>query len=60
MSERVVIQQFVVEAMRSLDQLSSIEGLRLSALFPFGRLLERRRQARKNQQSHAAAAKGDG
>jgi MFS family permease len=58
-SERVVIQQFVVEAMRSLDQLSSIEGLRLSALFPFGRLLERRRQARKNQQSHAPA-KGDG
>jgi len=46
-SQRRVIQEFVLEAVRSLDQLSSIEGLRLSALFPFGRLLERRRQARK-------------
>jgi MFS family permease len=45
-SERVVIQQFVAEAMRSLDHLSSVEGLRVTALFPFGRLLERRRQAR--------------
>jgi len=46
-SQRRVIQEFVLEALRSLDQLSSIEGLKVSALFPFGRLLERRRQARK-------------
>jgi MFS family permease len=52
-SERTVIQQFVLEAIRSLDQLSSVESLRVSALFPFGRLLERRRQARKAKEAIA-------
>ena len=45
-SERQVIQQFAAEAVRSLDQLSPIEGLRAAILFPFGRLVERRRQPR--------------
>lgn len=45
-SERVVIQQFAAEAVRTLNQLSSIEGLRAVILFPFGRLSERRRQPR--------------
>lgn len=54
-SYRMVIQEFVLEAMRSLDQLSSVEGLRLATLFPFGRLIERRRQAREQRD---AAAKG--
>jgi MFS family permease len=45
-SERVVIQQFAAEAVRTLDQLSPIEGLRAVLLFPFGRLSERRRQPR--------------
>jgi hypothetical protein len=50
-SQRTVIQQFVQEAVRSLDHLSSVEGLRLAALFPFGRLIERRRQARPKQEA---------
>jgi MFS family permease len=45
-SERQVIQQFTAEAARTLDQLSTIEGLRAVLLFPFGRLVERRRQPR--------------
>jgi MFS family permease len=45
-SERVVVQQFVVEAVRSIDQLSSIDSLRMAILVPFGRLIERRRQPR--------------
>jgi MFS family permease len=46
-SERQVVQQFVLEAFRTLDQLSSIEGLRLAILIPFARLFERRRHARE-------------
>jgi MFS family permease len=45
-SERQVMQQFAAEAVRTLDQLSTIEGLRAAILFPFGRLAERRRQPR--------------
>jgi MFS family permease len=45
-SERQVIQQFAAEAVRTLDQLSPIEGLRAAILFPFGRLSERRREPR--------------
>jgi MFS family permease len=45
-SERVVLQRFVMEALRTLDQLSPIEGLRVVMMFPFGRLVERRRAAR--------------
>jgi MFS family permease len=42
-SERVVLQRFVMEALRTLDQLSPIGGLRVVMMFPFGRLVERRR-----------------
>ena len=35
-SERVVIQRFAAEAVRTLDQLSPIDGLRAVILFPFG------------------------
>lgn len=45
-SERTVMQQFVLEAVRSLDQLSPIEGLRTVILLPFGRLRERRLKPR--------------
>jgi len=45
-SERAVVQQFVIEAVRSLDQISPIEGLRTVILFPFGRLRERRLKPR--------------
>lgn len=47
-SERHVVQQFVLEAFRTIDQLSSIEGLRLTILIPFARLFERRRYVRRN------------
>jgi MFS family permease len=47
-SERLVVQQFVLEAFRTIDQLSSIEGLRLAILIPFARLFERRRYARRD------------
>jgi hypothetical protein len=53
-SYRRVIQEFVLEAMRSLDQLSSVEALRLATLFPLGRLIERRRQARGTGKDVAA------
>lgn len=45
-SERVVVQHFVSEARRSIDQLSPIEGLRNALLFPLGWLTERRRRPR--------------
>ena len=45
-SERTVIQQLMIEAFRSIDQLSSIEGLRTVILFPFGRLRDRRLRPR--------------
>ena len=44
-SERVMLQRFVMEALRTLDQLSPIEGLRVVMMFPFGHLVERRRAA---------------
>jgi MFS family permease len=47
-SERTVVQQFVIEAVRSLDQISPIEGLRTVILFPFGRLRERRLKPRSS------------
>ena len=40
-SERVVMQQFALEAMRTVNQISSIGGL-LGNLSAFGRLIERR------------------
>jgi MFS family permease len=45
-SERVVIQEFVSEASRSLAQLSPIDGLKAAILFPFGRLRDRRLKPR--------------
>jgi MFS family permease len=47
LSQRVVVQQFVQEAARSIDQLSSIAGLRNVLLYPFGWLSERRKRPRK-------------
>lgn len=40
-SEGIVIQEFALEAIRSLDNLSSVGGA-LGALFPFDRLFDRR------------------
>ena len=40
-SERTVIQQLAIEAFRSIDQLSPIEGLRTVILLPLGRLRDR-------------------
>jgi MFS family permease len=45
-SERVVIQQLVSEASRSLAQLSPIDGLKDVLLIPFGRLRDRRLRPR--------------
>ena len=45
-SERVVMQEFVAEASRSLAQLSPIDGLKDALLFPLGRLRDRRLRAR--------------
>jgi MFS family permease len=44
-SERVVIQQFVAEASRSIAALSSVDGLK-GVLFPLGRLRDRRLKPR--------------
>ncbi|AKJ27349.1 MFS transporter [Caldimonas brevitalea] len=41
-SERVVIQQFALEALRTVNNLSSVGGV-LGSLFPFERLTERRK-----------------
>ncbi|MCW7536871.1 MFS transporter [Aquabacterium sp. A7-Y] len=40
-SERVVVQQFALEAVRTVNQLSSVGGM-LGSLFTFGRLFDRR------------------
>jgi MFS family permease len=45
-SERTVIQHLVIEAFRSIDQLSPIEGLRTVILMPLGRLRDRRLRPR--------------
>jgi len=44
-SERFVMQQFGLEALRSLNHRSTVGGV-LGAVFPFRRLRERRRFAR--------------
>ena len=46
-SERVVIQQFALEALRTVNQVSTVAGL-LGNLFAFGRLVERRLYARRS------------
>ena len=47
-SERLVIREMGLEALRTVNQLSSVGGV-LGSLFPFGRLSERRRSARPGQ-----------
>jgi MFS family permease len=54
-SERVVIQQFALEAVRTVNQVSTIGGL-LGNLFAFGRVFERRLYARRSAVSGAVAA----
>jgi MFS family permease len=44
-SERLVIQQFALEAVRTVNSLSSISGI-VSGIFAFGRLAERRLRPR--------------
>jgi MFS family permease len=46
-SERVVMQHFALEALRTVNQVSSVAGL-LGNLVSFGRLLERRLYRRRN------------
>lgn len=41
-SEREVVQQFALEARRTMRNLSSVSGLRMITTFPFGRLSVRR------------------
>jgi hypothetical protein len=45
-SERRVIRNFVHEAGRTLELLSSTAANSLDTLFPFGRLFDRRRRSR--------------
>jgi len=56
-SERVVIQQFALEAVRTVNQVSTIGGL-LGNLFTFGRVFERRMYSRRSAVSHDAATDG--
>jgi MFS family permease len=44
-SERAVMQEFGLEAVRTIDQLSSVAGLRLSTVLPFGWMAAERRGA---------------
>jgi len=44
-SERLVIREMGLEALRTVNQLSSVGGL-VGSVFPFGRLSERRRSSR--------------
>jgi len=52
-SERVVIQQFALEAVRTVNQVSTVAGL-LGNLFTFGRLFERRLHSRRSAVSATA------
>ncbi len=45
-SERTVIRNFALETGRAFDQISSTAATALAALFPFGRLFDRRRKDR--------------
>ena len=53
-SERVVMQQFALEAVRTVNQLSTVAGL-LGNLVSFGRLIERRLYARRPAGARATA-----
>ena len=46
-SQRVVMQHFALEALRSVNEISSVAGP-LGNLFAFGRLIERRLYARRS------------
>jgi MFS family permease len=49
-SERVVMQHFALEALRTVNQVSSVAGL-LGNLFNFGRLRERRMMGRRDDRA---------
>jgi MFS family permease len=51
-SERTVIQQFALEALRTVNQLSSVGGL-LGTLLTFGRFVERRLYRRSEERAGA-------
>lgn len=53
-SERTVVQELGLEAVRTIDQLSSVAGMRLSTVLPFGWMAaERRGPLRRNAGSEA-------
>ena len=58
-SERVVIQQLALETVRTVNQVSTVAGL-LGNLFTFGRLSERRMQARRSAREATVNAAGAG
>lgn len=58
-SERVVIQQFALEAVRTVNQVSTVAGL-LGNLFTFGRLSDRRMQGRGPAHTATVDAAGAG
>jgi MFS family permease len=49
-SERVVVRDFVLEAGRVFEQMSSTVATSLAIVFPFGRLFDRRRRSRPSEQ----------
>src|SRR5690606_34084670 len=51
-SERAIIQEFALEALRTVNQLSSIGGL-TSIISTFGRLADRRRSLRPFRRTQA-------
>ncbi len=55
-SERLVVQQFGLEALRTVNQLSSIAGL-LGNFFSFGRLTERRLFSRNSRNNADVATR---
>ena len=57
-SERVVMQQFALEALRTVNQLSTVAGL-LGNLFAFNRLIERRLSGRRNAEKASTGASAD-
>jgi MFS family permease len=59
-SERVVMQEFGLEALRGIDQLSSIAGMRLATILSFGWMAAERRGAprRKDDDRHRPPGSG--
>jgi MFS family permease len=54
-SERVVMQEFGLEALRGIDQLSSIAGMRLATILSFGWMAAERRGALRRSQDEAGS-----